>query len=119
MAAVATAPRPDQAEASLPTIEDDIASGETPIPLSRLTRESFVPKQPDGSPRHVSVAFRWRQRGLETLRTPAGFVTTRSAWFRFCAKLTGGGPLAAAAMTPALVKRQHRAAEAKLDEDGF
>jgi hypothetical protein len=66
----------------------DLEQGEEAIRLVDLPKQNFLPKK-DGRAPHISACFRWAKRGLETLKTPAGLVTTRAAWFRYCAALSG------------------------------
>src|SRR5687768_9902303 len=81
-------------------ILDDLAAGESPILLADLRNQSFIPR-PGGRKPDKSCAFRHAKRGvaghrLEAVKTPAGLATTRSAYFRFLAALSGERSPAAA-----------------------
>jgi hypothetical protein len=76
------------------TILNDLEAGEQPVLLTALRDQSFIPR-PGGRKLDKSCPFRWAKRGkggikLETLKTPTGLITTRSATLRFFAALSGG-----------------------------
>lgn len=80
-------------------IVSDLENGECPILLAELRDQSFIPRKRGKKP-DKSVAFRWSARGvsghrLESKVGPSGKYTTRSAYFRFCAALSGEGPIPA------------------------
>jgi hypothetical protein len=100
------------------SIANDLEAGEQLIPLTHLPRQSFVPRGADGKARHVSYAFRCRDRGLETLRTPSGYATTRSAWLRFLRQLSVARTSPTTA-TPSKILREHEMAERELKSSGF
>jgi hypothetical protein len=73
---------------------------------------------------HKSIPFRWATTGkaghkLETIRTPTGVSTTRSAVLRSFAGLTGGPIATPAARTPARRARDVARAEAELAAVGI
>jgi hypothetical protein len=53
---------------------------------------------------------------LEVLKTPGGFVTTRSAYFRLLHRLNPSAPQGLA--TPARARREHQQSERELDALG-
>ena len=82
-----------------PSIWADVEAGEPPILLPDLRDQSFMPR-PNGKKLDKSVPFRWTTRGcrgtvLESIATPTGKATTRSAVLRFFARLSGTTPQAA------------------------
>jgi hypothetical protein len=104
----------------------DLEAGEEPIALRDLPREKFMPRgrgrKGQRRPLHWSVPYRWATAGkdgrqLETLKTPTGTVTTRSACLRFFAALSGGE--GATVTTPGQVRREHAAAERELAAAGY
>jgi hypothetical protein len=90
-------PSTSTATAVVPTagsILDDLASGETSIVLARLRHQPFMPSGRGGRPLNPCVIFRWASTGkagikLETLQTPTGMITTKSAVLRFFARQHG------------------------------
>ena len=71
------------------SIVDDLEAGEAAVLLTKLPRESYVPRGRSGKPLHFASAFRWASNGLETLSTPSGMITTRGAVLRYFSKLSG------------------------------
>jgi hypothetical protein len=104
------------------TILNDLEAGEQPVLLTALRDQSYIPR-PGGRKLDKSCVFRWAKRGkggikLETLRTPTGIVTTRSATLRFFAALSGG----TAPAPPRTAQRREREisrAERELQEAGI
>lgn len=75
-----------------PNILDDLSTGESPILLADLRNEPFMPRKA-GKKLDKSVPFRWASRGtagvrLESITTPTGKATTRSAVLRFFVALS-------------------------------
>jgi hypothetical protein len=71
----------------------DIEAGDEMVLLTNLRDQTYMPCR-SGKKLDKSVPFRWARRGvrghvLETMRTPTGIVTTKSAFWRFMAKLNG------------------------------
>lgn len=106
------------------SVAADLEAGEEPIRLADLRDASFVPRR-GGRKVDKSAPFRWASRGvqghrLESMKTPAGLVTTRSAWLRFCAALAGERSPAAA--TPRNQRQREAAvrhAERELEAAGI
>lgn len=107
------------------SILSDLEAGEEPILLADLPRQSFMPRgrgrKNQRRPLHGSVPHRWSTSGkdghrLETIRTPSGLVTTRSAALRFFAALSGGS---VATSTPGQTRRAHERAERELEAAGI
>jgi hypothetical protein len=103
-----------------PSIIDDLGQGETAILLSQLRDEPFMPRS-SGRKLDKSVAFRWAKSGvggvtLESLKTPTGIITTRSATLRFFGRLSRGksSQTSAPSMTPRQRQRQIEGAKAQL-----
>src|SRR4051812_29417845 len=88
----------------------DLEAGESPILLSHLPRQSFMPRGRKGKRLHWSVCFRWASAGkngvrLGTIQTPTGLATTKSSVLRFFSALSGGD--SAQQLTPGSVRRAH------------
>lgn len=102
------------------TILDDLRRGEAPIPLSRLSRQPFVPRK-KGRKLHHSAAYRWakglRGNRLETICCPT-LCTTRSAVLRFFAHLSGED-CAPPNQSVAKVQQAISRAESALAKDGI
>ena len=106
------------------TIAGDVEAGEALVLLTQLRDEPFVPRRANGKKLDKSVMFRWASRGvrgqrLETLRTPSGLATTRSAVLRFFAGLSGVPADPPPRRSPAARQRDVRRAEAVLREVGL
>lgn len=104
------------------TILGDLEAGEQPVLLTELRDQSYVPR-PGGRKLDKSSVFRWAKRGkagvrLETLSTPTGIITTRSATLRFFAALSGG-IVTAPPRTARRREREIRQAETVLQEAGI
>ena len=105
----------------------DLEAGENPVLLGDLPKEPYMPRgrgrKGQRRPLHWSVPYRWATSGkngekLETLQTPSGAVTTKSAVLRFFSALSsgeGGGGVA----TPGKVRREHERASKALDAIGI
>ena len=105
------------------TIFEDLSAGESPVRLVELPGESYMPRR-GGKKLHKSIPFRWASSGkaghrLETIRTPTGVSTTRSAVLRYFAALTDPAPARPAGRTPARRDRDVSRAEAELAAAGI
>jgi hypothetical protein len=73
------------------SILGDLQAGEIPVMFNDLPRHRLTPKK-NGKPLHLSCFYRWKGKGLETLKTPTGLIVTESAILRFFARLSGAQP---------------------------
>lgn len=103
----------------------DLEAGEEPILLADLPGKPFMPRargrKGQRRPLHIHVPYNWAKRGkggikLETLQTPSGAVTTRSAVLRFFGRLSGN---TGTVTTPGQARRQHERSERELDAIGI
>lgn len=107
------------------TITDDLEAGEQLIRLTALRDCSFIPCARNGKKLDKSVAHRWATTGsrgavLETMNTPTGRHTTRSAVMRFFQAITDGGDAESAARpTPTRRKQQIESAKRELVRAGI
>jgi len=71
----------------------DMAAGDAPIPLTEMVDQSFFPRKL-GQTASVRKPYRLAMRGisgvkLEWIQCAGMKCSTRSAWLRFCARLSG------------------------------
>ena len=104
-------------------ILNDLQQGETPILLGKLPAETFMPRR-HRKALDKSIPFRWASVGkngvkLETIKTPTGISTTKSAVLRFFAALTDPAAAPSSARTPARRAREIAAAERELRSAGM
>ena len=100
---------------------------ETLVPLGDVP--NIVPRGPHGKPIHVSVAYRWSQKGLhgvrlETVQYGGRRMTSREAISRFVKRLSekaglAGGSDAPPVRTPAARRRGHEKANAACESAGW
>ena len=106
-------------------IESDLQAGDALVLLAHLRNQNYMPSGRNGKRLDKSVPFRWATRGcrgivLETISTPGGKCTTKSALLRFYSALTGPQqqqPLPTS--TPARRKREISRAAAELEAAGI
>jgi hypothetical protein len=97
---------------------------ETPIPLKQATRHRLLrAKSANGQALNFSTVWRWAMNGsrgvrLETVRIAATLCTTNEAIERFIERLSNPA-LPTDAPTPSQANRDHRRAEAELENAGI
>jgi len=95
------------------TIYDDLAANEPLILLNELRKDRRLGRRPDRS-----VPFRWKNGGLETVKSPR-LATTWSAVVRFFARRSGVTPAAKPARTSKNRQREIERAEKELAREGL
>jgi hypothetical protein len=111
------------------SIIEDLEQGHPAIRLVDLPSQDFMPRTRKKDRHHrprtrdmdKCAPFRWGKRGMETLKTPGGLITTKPAVLRFFAALSKRDKQqpAVAIRTPARRARDVARAESELKAAGI